>query len=153
MNCSTVRDTCPRRRKAGGLRLLALLPLAACSMMLTEHRRTLNLLDEELAPPSTAGKVALAPVALPVGLVAFAADLAVVHPVASVDDAWADTVDLLWRPRDETPLRKALFAPVAAVATPFVLVGDWAGRWLFPIASRSEPQVPSSPPAPAEERR
>ncbi|GAB4150150.1 MAG: hypothetical protein Fur0037_18620 [Planctomycetota bacterium] len=27
-------------------------------------------------------------------------------------------------------------APFAAIATPFVLAGDWVGRWLLPIEKR-----------------
>jgi hypothetical protein len=111
---------------------------AACSMFRDDNRRTLNLIDRELAPASTGAKIALAPVALPVGVTAFAADLVVVHPIASIDDAWLDTEELLWQPKDESGLRRALFVPLAAVATPFVFVGDWVGRWLLPITGRPE---------------
>lgn len=108
---------------------------AACSMLRTDNRRTLNALDAAFTPDSTAGKVALAPVALPVGLAAFAADLTIVHPVVTLDDAWDDTTDLLWTPRGESTLRKVLFVPVAAVATPVVFAVDWFGRWLLPVES------------------
>jgi len=72
---------------------------------------------------------------LPIGMLAFAADLAVVHPIATIDDAWDDTEELLWRPKDESALRRTLLVPLAAAATPFVFVGDWFGRWLLPITS------------------
>jgi hypothetical protein len=111
---------------------------AACCMFREENRRTLEMIDRELAPASTGAKVALAPVALPVGVAAFAADLAVVHPIASLDDAWLDTEELLWQSKDESGLRRALFVPFAAVATPFVFAGDWLGRWLLPIRGRPE---------------
>jgi hypothetical protein len=111
---------------------------AACSMFRTDNRRTLNLLDRELTPKDTAAKVALAPIALPVGVAAFAADLAVVHPVATIDNAWNDTEELLWRSRDESALRRALVVPIAAIATPFVFAGDWFGRWLLPITSEDK---------------
>ena len=127
-----------RPRNACGLLLVPL--LVGCSLVRSENRRTLNLLDENLAPVATGWKVALAPVAFPVGVAGFAADLAVVHPIATIDDAWLDTRDLLWTPRDESPLRRTLFVPVALVATPFVFVGDWFGRWLLPIQNREAPQ-------------
>ena len=107
-------------------------------MFRTDNRRTLNLLDRELAPEDTAAKVALAPLALPAGVAAFAADLAVVHPIATIDDAWDDTEALLWRSEDESALRRALVVPFAAVATPIVFVGDWFGRWLLPIAAEDK---------------
>ena len=117
---------------------LLLLLVAACSMFRTDNRRTLNLLDRELAPEDTAAKVALAPITLPVGVAAFAADLAVVHPIATIDDAWEDTEELLWRSHDESALRRALVMPLAAIATPFVFAGDWFGRWLLPIAKEDD---------------
>jgi len=107
-------------------------------MFRTDNRRTLNLLDRELAPEDTAAKVALAPLALPAGIAAFATDLAVVHPIATIDDAWNDTEELLWHSEDESALRRALVVPLAAVATPFVFAGDWFGRWLLPITSEEK---------------
>src|SRR5262245_31079463 len=118
--------------------VLLLLLGAACSMFRTDNRRTLNLLDRELAPEDTAAKVALAPLTLPVGIAAFATDLAVVHPIATIDDAWNDTEELLWHSEDESALRRALVMPLAAVATPFVFAGDWFGRWLLPITSEGK---------------
>lgn len=109
-----------------------------------DNRRSLNLLDENLVPESTAGKVALAPVALPVGTAAFVADLMLVHPACTIDDAWLDTVDLLWTSREESTLRRVLFMPLAAAATPLVFVGDWAGRWLFPIPERRPVETPGT---------
>lgn len=117
------------------LALAILLSTTACSMLRESNRRTLDLLDRELTPESTAAKVPLFPVALPIGIAAFAADLAIVHPVATVDDAWDDTEELLWRPRDESALRRVLFVPLATLATPVVFLGDWFGRWLLPITS------------------
>lgn len=110
--------------------------LAGCSMLDRDNRRTLNLLDEHLTPGSTGGRVALAPVAIPVGLVALATDAVVVHPVTAIDDAWGDTVDVLWTSRDESPLRRVVFTPLAALATPVVFACDWAWRCLWPIDPR-----------------
>lgn len=128
-------DAATMRPRSIAIPLLLLLLGAACSMFRTDNRRTLNLLDRELTPEGTAAKVALAPLALPAGVAAFATDLAVVHPIATIDDAWDDTEALLWRSRDESALRRALVVPFAAVATPFVFAGDWIGRWLLPIAA------------------
>ncbi len=112
--------------------------LGACSMFDDDNRRTLNWLDRELTPDSTAGKVALAPIALPVGIVAFVADAAVVHPITCLDDAWLDTVDLLWDAGDETGLRRALMTPISVLATPVVFLGDLLGRWTLPLSPRED---------------
>jgi len=114
--------------------------LAGCSMCDRDNRRTLEFLDRELVPESTGGKLALAPVAFPVGVGAFAADAVIVHPVASLDDAWLDTRDLLWTSKDESALRRALFVPFAVLATPLVFAGDWLGRCLLPLSEYKEPQ-------------
>ncbi|MEZ6036605.1 MAG: hypothetical protein R3F29_03940 [Planctomycetota bacterium] len=115
--------------------LLCALPLlgAACAMANGDRRRVLNALDGNLTPSSATGRWLLSPVALPVGVVAGVADAVVVHPLSQIDDAWLDTIDLLWTSHGDTPLRRAVLIPVAAVATPLVFVGDWLGRAVFDI--------------------
>lgn len=122
------------------LPLCALAGLAAgCTVFDSDQRRTLDWLDESITPPSDGARYALLPVAIPVGLVGLASDMLVVNPVMSIDDAWGDTVELLWTPDpEETALRRALVAPLAAIATPVVFAGDWLGRCLFPIDPRDE---------------
>jgi hypothetical protein len=104
-----------------------------------DNRRTLNALDESWTPTSTTARVALAPVAFPAGLLALITDAVVVHPVCVLDDAWGDTVDWLWTPKPgESRFRRAVLTPLAALATPFVFVGDWLGRALLPLPPRQE---------------
>ena len=124
-------------------RILLVIVLACagtgCAMAIEDNRRTLSWLNTHATPESTTGKVALAPLALPAGVTAFAADALLVHPAMVVDDAWGDTVELLWTTEDETRFRRVLLTPLAALATPFVFAGDWAGRALFAIPER-EPE-------------
>lgn len=111
--------------------------LASCTMFDPDNRRTLNWLDANLTPTAHAGRMALLPLSIPVGFVALSADAIIVHPVLVIDDAWGDTVELLWTPDDdESLLRQALFSPFAAVATPFVFAGDWLWRSVFPVDPR-----------------
>ena len=120
--------------------LLLLALLSACSMKEKENRLTLNALDASFAPSSEGARWALAPVALPAGLVALAVDAVVVHPATVVDDAWGDTVEWLWTPKpDESRFRRAVLLPLSALATPLVWVGDWLGRSVFAIEPREEP--------------
>jgi hypothetical protein len=115
--------------------LSALLALAVpgCAISERENRRTLNALDEHATPASAAARWALSPLALPASLVAVAGDAMIVHPICSIDDAWADTVDALWTSHGETKFRRAVMLPLAAVATPFFFTGDVVARALFPI--------------------
>ena len=78
------------------------------------------------------------PLAIPVGVGGLVTDAVLVNPVLCIDDAWGDTVELLWSSEDESNMRRALFAPLAAVATPFVFAGDWFWRSLWPIEPRQE---------------
>lgn len=115
--------------------MLSVLPLlaAACAMANGDRRRVLNALDEHLTPASVTGRWLLSPVALPVGLVAGTADAVLVHPLSQLDDAWLDTVEVLWTSHGDSPLRRALLMPVAALSTPVVFAGDWVCRAVFDI--------------------
>lgn len=120
--------------------LLALLLLActACAVSRKDNRLTLNALDEHVAPESTAARWALAPVGLPVGIVAGVVDMLIVHPATVFDDAWDDTQDMLWTPRNESRFRRAVMLPLVTVATPFVYIGDWLVRSIFDVPKRGD---------------
>lgn len=130
-----------QRRALRAAAVLALSVVTACAVMRSDNRLTLNALDEHLSPSSTAGRWAVAPVALPVGLVALVADAFVVHPATVFDDTWGDTVDWLWTPDpDESRFRRAVLLPLITLATPVVYVGDWFRRAFFAVPPReSEP--------------
>ncbi len=125
-------------RRAHLVVMVGLSLVAGCAVMEQENRRTVNLLDAQVSPSPGAASWVLAPIALPVAVGALAVDAVVVHPVTVFDDAWDDTVDVLWTPRDESSFRRAVMAPLAALATPFVFLGDWAGRACFAVPARGE---------------
>ena len=116
-----------------GLAALAALVVSGCAVSERENRRTLNALDAHATPASEAARWAISPLALPVSLVAVLGDIVIVHPVCSIDDAWADTVDALWTSHGETKFRRAVMLPLATLATPLVFTGDLGARALFPI--------------------
>ncbi len=120
------------------LLLVLALTTAGCSVFSSDNRRLLNLLDEHWAPSSAAARWALAPVAAPVGITGLAIDALIVHPLSAIDDAWADTEDLLWSQRQESGLRTAVVTPLAALATPVVFGAAWIGRSLLPIQARED---------------
>ena len=140
--------------------LVAFLGLAGCTTLRDDSRRTLDLLDANLTPGSPVARGLLLPVAIPVGFAGLVCDTVVVNPVCAIDDAWLDTTDLLWTSRDESTLRRTLFTPLAALATPLVFGLDWLWRSLVPLAPRRErsdeparperaPRAPSPRQAPA----
>ena len=141
-----------RSQACARLALVLLLGLAAgCAVAAEENRRTLNAMDRSLTPGSEAERWALAPVALPAGLVGLVADALVVHPTTTLDAAWGDTVEMLWTPaEDESRLRRAVFTPFSALLTPFVFVGDAVWRSMFVITPRDGDVERSAPPNPSE---
>lgn len=110
----------------GVLLLVALLvPLHGCAVANDNNRRTLNKLDEVIAPQSTGAQIALAPVAIPVASGALAVDAFLVNPAYAVKPAADDTYELYWKPRDVEPLTRAmLFIPIV-VLTPPTFVTSW----------------------------
>jgi hypothetical protein len=133
--------------------LLALTLLAGCTTVRSDSRRTLDWLDGSLTPGSAGARAALLPVAIPVGFTGLVCDTVVVNPVCAVDDAWGDTVDVLWTSSGESGLRRALFVPLAALGTPFVFVGDWLWRSIVPTAPRADDAVPPPRQAPQEKKQ
>ena len=109
-----------------------------CAVFVDENRRTLDAMDEHLAPASTGARWALTPVTLPAGILGGTVDMVLVHPACVTDDAWADTVELLWTPRGESRFRRAVMLPLVSLATPFVFVGDWVGRAVFAVPPRQD---------------
>ena len=112
--------------------------LAGCAIVRPENRRTLNALDAHVIPDLAATRWVAAPVALPAALVAVAADVVIVHPCCVFDDAWGDTREWLWTPRNESRFRRAVMTPLCAFATPFTFLGDWLWRAMWDIEPREE---------------
>tara|TARA_R110002073_G_C9128937_1_gene551386 strand:- start:113 stop:595 length:483 start_codon:yes stop_codon:yes gene_type:complete len=103
----------------------------SCALGNGDRRRALNYLDANWMPSTTTGRWLAAPVALPVGIVAGATDAIVLHPLSQIDDAWVDTVDVVWDFDDNTDFRTVLLVPLAAVATPVVFGVTWVFRAVF----------------------
>ena len=107
--------------------------LAGCAFTNEDNRRTLNYLDAHAAPESVGARWSLSPVALPTALAAGVLDAVVVHPATQLDDAWRDTVDLVWDYEQDSSFRAVLLTPLSAAATPLVYGGDWLIRSVFDV--------------------
>lgn len=103
----------------------------SCALANGDRRRALNYLDANWAPSTTTGRWLAAPIALPIGIVAGATDAIVLHPLSQIDDAWLDTVDVVWDFDDSTEFRTVLLVPLSAVATPVVFGVTWLFRAVF----------------------
>ncbi len=120
----------------------------SCAIADSDNRRTLNWLDSHATPSSTGARWALAPVALPTGIVALATDAGIVHPCCVIDDAGIDVYEWLWTNEGETDLRRWAMAPVRAVLSPVAFAVSWTGRALFAIPPHgSDDDPPPEPPA------
>ena len=101
--------------------LLVVSLAASCAVENHERRKLLNYLDANWAPSSTSGRWLASPIALPVGVLAGATDAVVLHPISQIDDAWVDTVDVVWDFGASTDFRTVLLTPLSAVAAPGVV--------------------------------
>jgi len=99
-----------------------------------DRRHVLNYLDANWSPNSTTGRWLVSPVALPVGIVAGVTDAVVVHPITQIDDAWVDTIDVVWDFGPSTDFRTVLLTPLSAAATPVVFGVTWLWRSVFDIS-------------------
>jgi hypothetical protein len=105
--------------------ILTLVLLTGCAVFDEDNRRSLNSLDEVIAPQSPANQIALAPFAVPVASGALLVDAFAVNPVYAVKPAALDTYELYWKPREVEPLTRAmLFVPIV-VLTPPTFVASW----------------------------
>lgn len=113
--------------------LVLTLTLAGCAPLHPDYRYGLSWLDEHLVPESTAGRWALAPAALPVGLATYCVDGLLIRPFVVWDDAWTDTRDVLWDTRNDSSFRRAVSFPFRVAGTPVVWMLDFVARWLLPL--------------------
>ena len=107
-----------------------------CAFMNRDNMRMLNWLEDDVMPAKgTTARQLTYPITVPLGLCAMAADIIVVHPICSVDDAVLDTDDACWSKFywDQGYVTECAQLPFRVVFSPVVLVFDWAGRCLFDI--------------------
>ncbi len=104
---------------------------AGCACFEKDNRRVLNALDGAVRFESTAGKIAAAPVFVPVGFLAGAIDIVVVHPACSVPPALEDTGKFAFDTKDMEPEIVVLLFLPRLVLSPLYFVGSWSVRSLF----------------------
>lgn len=113
--------------------IFLILVFASCAFMKQENRPVTTALDGIIQPKTTATKVALAPLVVPLGFVTLAADVVIVHPLTTIPDDAKDTYEILWEnPSGGIVQQTFLLLPKLAF-TPIVFVGDFLIRSLFDV--------------------
>ncbi len=109
--------------------------VSGCAIANEKNRVLLNSLDSAVRDTaitnSTAGRIAAAPLAVPVGTVAGVLDMAVITPARAVSPAWSDTSEFLWEDPQGSDMRQMMLFVPKVVATPLVFIGDWSFRSVF----------------------
>ena len=108
------------------------IPISGCAVVKKKHRHVANLLDENLTPEDRASKVALAPIAIPVGLAALLVDGAAINPVLNLPKAVDDAGNVFTKIDSAGPGEIVVF-PMRVVTFVVFFVGSEVGRCALPI--------------------
>ena len=123
----------PKATTVAAIFAALLLSCSGCAIVDKDNRRTLNLLDELVRVEQSGWRIAAAPVFIPVGLLAGAADAVVVHPIVSIPEAADDAYEAIWENPEGSEFRQMMLFVPKIVVTPLFFAGDWILRVLFPI--------------------
>lgn len=106
-----------------------------CAFTNARNRPVTTYLDEvvTIEPKSTATRILVAPVAIPVGLLTLTSDIVIIHPVSSLYPASIDAYKYLWADPSGGPIFQTfLFIPKLVLTPPFILL-DTVVRSLFDV--------------------
>lgn len=107
--------------------------MSACAFMKKENRPATTALDQIIDPRTTAAKVALSPIVIPVGFVTLLADVFVLHPLSTIPQDAEDTSRLLWENPSGGIVQQTFLLLPKLICTPIVFVGDFLLRSIFDI--------------------
>jgi hypothetical protein len=121
-------------RRCSSLLVIPMLAALSGCACLNEHNRPLTTqLDSAVKPQSTPAKVALAPVAVPVGFCSLLLDSAIIFPVSQTPDAYNDMMDCLWRNSGGGYVRQTFLFLPKVILTPLVFGGAFIGEGYFDL--------------------
>ncbi len=119
------------RRWAGAAAgMMTLLMLSGCALRHESNRPLTHRLSERVIPGSVGGRIAAAPVLLPLGAATLAIDAAVIHPSQELGNARRQTEGVCWGSfgRPGRYVTDCASLPVRAVLTPVYFVVNWGAR-------------------------
>lgn len=113
--------------------ILILGQLFGCAFMKRENRIITNQMDELINPESTGAKIALAPLAVPLGTVTLLSDTFIIHPIRVLPKSAEKTWELFWQNSEGgIILQTFLFFP-KLILTPVGFVFIWLSYSIFDI--------------------
>ena len=129
------------------LAVVALGSLASCKMAWErkENRPVWNAFEAHMVPDGDAAFWAAMPLLAPLGLAAVALDVAVAHPLQTLDDCFADTKSALWSGLDwqDAYVTECGLLPLRAAASPAFYALAFCSRSRFDVTSKApKPQNP-----------
>lgn len=103
-----------------------------CGVLVERNRVLTGVLDEHLAPESPTARVALAPIAVPVGLSSMTLDAVLLNPISQIPGAAENTIDVI----SEVPwtgFGEFLVFPMRVITVPVLFTGIVLAHTLLPL--------------------
>lgn len=97
---------------------------SGCAVLDEDCRRITRSLDSNLTPQSTGAKVALAPIAVPVGFTALAMDGLVINPVCAIPQAFDEASDAAFEKVEFQGLFEIVLFPMRILTFTAVFAGS-----------------------------
>ena len=111
---------------------LVVMTTAGCAVVDKNNRPVTRFFDENAAPDSKGVRLALAPIAIPVGMTTLAIDAVLINPVLQLPEAFSETIWLLSEVDSTGPLEIVVF-PMRVVTFVVVFTGLELTLCFFPI--------------------
>ena len=111
---------------------LVAMTTAGCAVVDENNRPVTRFFDENAAPDSKGVRLALAPIAIPVGMTTLAIDAVLINPVLQLPEAFSETMGLVSEVDSTGPLEIVVF-PMRVVTFVVVFTGLELALCLFPI--------------------
>ncbi len=127
--------------------LLLIFQFSGCAVFDRRNTILVNAVEEHMVPETQPSRLLLAPIYIPVGLMAGVLDAFIIHPIRMIPRAAQDTDEALWEFSDETGyvthtgsiIYRAGFSPI------FFTVA-WLGRSAFASGAPDDAEAPPERP-------
>lgn len=106
--------------------------LTNCAIFQRKNLILVNAVEENLVPKDDSAKIWASPFYIPVGILAGALDVFVVHPISVIPKAANDTLNALWTDRNNLPyVTRMGVIPFSLLLSGPMFTLSWSYHWLF----------------------